>query len=116
METHISYPSDALPAAIRFPFHYLAHPDSELTYIGTHYGLDIYINATNSTERGHLYCVNGPADSDYYSAVGYGLTRTHRDLNHAHRHVLAAACALLRHPEYIPIVLHAHTDTDTPSE
>ncbi len=100
----ISYPHEGhLPAERLFPSHHLAR-DPDLQYLGTHYMMDVYV----SLSAGYMYCVFGGKDSEYYSSVGYGLTRTHRADTSVPTYHLAAACALLRHPQYTDMVFRSH--------
>jgi len=99
----ITTPEHSLPAARQFPNHvFTVHPD--LTYLGTHYNYDVYIDL----QLGYLYAVFGNEGHQNYSALGYYLTRTNRPSEPCPTSALAAACALLRHPEYIQRVLESH--------
>jgi hypothetical protein len=85
-----------------FSDHFMA-TDSDLMYLGTHYGYDVYIDPKTH----YLYVVYGVVNYQYYSAVGYLFTRTTCEFGNIH-YGLAAACALMRHPQYIAGVLEAH--------
>lgn len=91
-----------------FPSHHMAN-DVDLRYLGTHYGYDVYIApGSPGTPSGMMYAVWGVNDSDYCCAMGYYISRTQRTDIANPRMGLAAAVALLHHPEYTAMVLAAH--------
>ncbi len=92
--------------AKQFPTHHM-HVDTSLLYLGTHYGYDIFINLSQGPDRGYMYAVYGAEPHEYASAIGYGFTRTNEKAFDS-KCYLAAACALLCNPCWIPIVMAAH--------
>ena len=102
-----TYPHQATPAIKRYPNNDLSKDYEHLLYIGTHFGFDVYVGVKGH-DKGFMYCVFGEEGGEYYSGVGYGLTRTNRQEEWGGRYYLAAACALLNHPEHINSVLSAH--------
>lgn len=102
IRVQLSHPQEAIPAQKKFVDHHF-HRDDYLAYLGTHYGVDVYVNK----QTGDMYCVYGNEPQDYESAVGFQLTRSNTT-NSPTSFALAAAIALLHHPEYIEKVLKAH--------
>lgn len=106
MAVRVSYPHEAIADTRKFPDHSLSQ-DKGMVYLGTHFKYDVYIQ-TRGFEAGNLYCVYGSEEHQYYSAVGYGLVRTNKPSQEVSCYYLAAACALLNHPQHIQSVLNAH--------
>jgi len=106
MEFRVSYPYQAIPSEQKFKGHSLCS-DEGLVYIGTHFEHDVYVQA-KGLEAGHIYCVYGKKEHEYYSAVGYDLVRTNKSPEPPACYSFAAACALLNNPQYIEMVLKTH--------
>jgi hypothetical protein len=108
MSVRISYPHEAELAPVRFPGHSLS-TDKGMVYLGTHFNFDVYVQ-TLGFEAGSMYCVYGPEEHEYFSAVGYSLVRTNRPPDQVPAYHMAAAVALLRNPEHIANVMGAHLE------
>ena len=98
----------AMPAHPAHQFHNAR--ESGLTYIGTHYGHDVFIDlCVSRTTYGYMYVTWGPDDHEYYSAVGYSITCTNKpEMKTISSYIGAAFAALVHHPELCRIVLEAH--------
>lgn len=98
-EPAIFHPGMAFPASD------MAAPGQGLEYLGTFYGMDVYIN----TRSFYMYCVYGPGQGEYYSGVihWFNLSRVPQSFEKhtVPTYFMAAACAIMRHPRYLPHVI-----------
>lgn len=101
--SRFTYPHEAIPADQQFTQHQFASA-SDLRYIGTHFGLDVYI-CIKGHETGSIFCVYGNEIHEYYGAITLNLVRTNRNDSTLPAYLVAAYAALMHNPQYIPLVL-----------